>query len=467
MRKYEELCTDVLEYVGGIENISGVAHCATRLRINYKKKSQIDEEELKKVSGIAGLVNKQGQVQLIIGPHVNDVYHEFLEISGWKQQMSESNETLEEDDEGPRNLAYWANKFGNFVAPIFMPIIPALITGGMILSIKNLLVNYFGVSIDSGTAQFMLNIFDAAFKFLPIYIGYTLAQQLKMQPIMGAMLGAVLISPTFESGVVTDFFGMGIAQVSYRSTVLPVILGVILMYWVDKGLRKIIPELLSFFLKPLLTMIIVAPITMIFLGPIGNEVSGYVSDFVLWLSDDLGFLAMPIIAVLGPYMTMFGFDKGMQPVGIELISTIGYDPVTRVMGFISNISIGGTTLALATTVKDKSRKGVVVSSGITALCGVTEPAFYGTLITKPIVLLGTAIGSAAAGLFAGIVGLKTFVFGGCPGLLTLLFFVDENGSFYYMYLAIITAAIAVVVSFLATLVIIKYRAKKEFALESE
>lgn len=165
---------------------------------------------------------------------------------------------------------YYLNKFGNFVAPIFMPVVPAMITGGMILAIKNLLVNYFGMGVDSGTAQLMLMIFDAGFAFLPVYVGYTLASQLKMQPIMGAFLGATLIAPRFATGTVTDFFGIAIPQVSYSSTVIPIVLGVFFMYYVQKVLKKIIPEALTFFLTPLITMIVVVPVTLIVLGPIGN-----------------------------------------------------------------------------------------------------------------------------------------------------------------------------------------------------
>ena len=123
------------------------------------------------------------------------------------------------------------------------------------------------MGVDSGTAQLMLMIFDAGFAFLPVYVGYTLASQLKMQPIMGAFLGATLIAPRFATGTVTDFFGIGIPQVSYSSTVIPIVLGVFFMYYVQKVLKKIIPEALTFFLTPLITMIVVVPVTLIVLGP--------------------------------------------------------------------------------------------------------------------------------------------------------------------------------------------------------
>ena len=236
MSKYTALSEQLLENIGGIRNITYVTHCATRLRVSYQNKDLIQMEKLENLPNSSGLIVRAGTIQVIIGPDVHDAYNEFLEVSGWNgTEISEDqpDEDITEISEEKRDFQYYLLKFSNFIAPIFMPIIPALITGGMILAIKNLLVNYFGVSVDSGTAQWMLNIFDAAFKFLPVYIGYTMAQQLKMQPILGAMLGAVLIAPTFEGGLIPEIFGIPVPQVNYRSTILPVILGVVLMYYVD------------------------------------------------------------------------------------------------------------------------------------------------------------------------------------------------------------------------------------------
>ena len=459
MGKYEELSRKALEALGGVENITHVTHCATRLRISYARKSVVNEEGLKDLPGSAGIVNKDKQIQIIIGPGVHDAYEEFLEISGWREGGAVAAE--EEEETGPKNAMYYLNKFGNFVAPIFMPVVPAMITGGMILAIKNLLVNYFGMGVDSGTAQLMLMIFDAGFAFLPVYVGYTLASQLKMQPIMGAFLGATLIAPRFATGTVTDFFGIAIPQVSYSSTVIPIVLGVFFMYYVQKVLKKIIPEALTFFLTPLITMILVVPVTLIVLGPIGNQLSGYNAAFCIWLTNTLGFIAQPILSAIYPYMVMFGLDKGLSPIGIELIANLGYNSVTGIMGFVSNICIGGTALAVATTIKDnKAQKGMIASFGVTALCGVTEPAFYGALLSRPKALIGTAIGAVSAGLVAGLFGLRTFVQGGCPGYLTLLFFVDQNGGLHYVWIAILVAAIATIVSFLATKVILSRDMKK-------
>lgn len=458
MGKYESTAKMLLEGVGGVGNIIQVAHCATRLRLTYRDKSLVDMNKIGAAPNTAGAVEAAGnQIQIIIGPNVADAYNDFIEVSGWEGSSEVIDEKIDDSDvkKGPK---YWLNKLGNFLAPIFMPVIPALVVGGMILALKNLLVNYCGLSTDSGTAQLMLLIFDAGFAFLPVFIGYSMANQLKMQPIMGAMLGAALIAPRFTGGTVTDFFGIAIPQVSYGSTVIPIILGVGFMYWVDKLLKKVIPESLVYFLKPLLTFVIVVPVEFIVLGPIGNTLSAYVGEFVLWFGESMGIVAVPVLAALYPYMVMLGLDKALTPIGINLIATVGYNPITIVIGFISNIAVGASALALAGLSKDKGKKNLIRTFGITGLCGVTEPAFYGALIQQPSALIGTACGAVAGGLFAGIFGLRNFVHGGCPGLMTFLYFVDTNGSLHYVILAAVTAAITIFVAFIATRIIMRRNA---------
>lgn len=464
MGKYEQTARSVLENVGGKENILHVTHCTTRLRIDYKNKNLVNSDAIKQAPEVLGLVNKQGQVQIIIGPQVNDAYNDFLTVSGWTPEHEGGDVVPDDDDDTPHNAAYWMNKFGNFVAPIFMPVVPAMVVGGMVLAIRTLLVNYFGFSADSGTAQMMMCLYNAGFTFLPVYLGYSFASQLKMQPILGMMLGAVLICDRFTAGKVTDFFGIPVPQVSYGSTIVPILLGVGLMYWVDKELKKIIPDALIFFMKPLLTMIIIVPIEFIVLGPLGNELSGYVGSFFVWLMNSFGWVALPVMSIAQPYMVMFGIDKALSPISMELLATLGYNPLTTVSGFISNLCIGGTTLAVALTIKETQQKGMLNSAGITALCGVTEPAFYGGLIMRPRVLIGTAIGAGVGGIVGGVLGLRTFIVGACPGLLTFLTFIDpETGNLHYVLVAAIVAAVSIAVSFAATYFILKKDEKKQTA----
>lgn len=431
MAKYTEMAKGVLKDIGGLENIKFVEHCATRLRIHYKNKNIIDIEALKKEDRVVGLVEKAGQIQIIIGPEVNDAYNDFLDVSGFK--VMDENEAFTDDsaeDNQEKNFMYYLNVFGNKCAAIFMPIIPAMITGGLILAIKNLMVNYFGMSADGGTAQLLLNIFTAGFSFFPIWIGYSFAKSLRMEPIMGGFLGAVLFVCSDAKGL--DFLGLSVPTVSYAGSVFPIILGVAVMYFVDKLLKKAIPEMFVYFLKPILTMIIVVPITLIILGPIGTELSNAVGAAIQAVMKVAGWIAMPILSALYPYMVMLGLDKAFTPIMAQSIAEIGYDPFNMVMGLVSNLCIGGSALAVAFHLKDKAQKGMISSFGITALCGVTEPAFYGSLIMRPKCLIGTAVGAVCSGLIAGIFGLQNYVVGGVSGIIILLLF-SACGWFHRKY----------------------------------
>ena len=459
MGKYTKMSQQVLEKVGGLSNITFVEHCATRLRIHYASKSKVDVEAIKGIENVVGVVAETGQVQIIIGPEVNDAFNDFLDVSGWKP--TDDRPTVVEEEPEKKNALYYVNKFGNFCAGIFMPIVPALITGGLILAIKNLLVNYFGMSTDSGTAKICLAIFSAGFSMLPVWIGYMLSNKLKMEPIMGAFLGAVLVSNSISGVEGLDFFGIPIPTVTYTSSVLPIVMGVILMYWVDKLLKKIIPEMVRYFLKPLLTMLIVVPITLIVLGPIGTELSGVVGNAIQAFFNAAGFIALPICAAINPYLVMLGLDKAITPILVEGISSIGYDLAVVPMNYISNLAVGGSALAVAMHLKDKGRKGMIASFGVTALCGVTEPAFYGSLIMRPRVLIGTACGAMAGGLIAGIFQLKNYVVGGCPGFLALLFFLPSDGSMGNLILALVSGIVTVIVSFIACTIVLKKAYKED------
>lgn len=459
MGKYTKMSQQVLEKVGGLSNITFVEHCATRLRIHYAIKSKVDVEAIKGIENVVGVVAKTGQVQIIIGPEVNDAFNDFLDVSGWKP--TDDRPTVVEEEPEKKNALYYVNKFGNFCAGIFMPIVPALITGGLILAIKNLLVNYFGMSTDSGTAKVCLAIFSAGFSMLPVWIGYTLSNKLKMEPIMGAFLGAVLVSSSISGVEGLNFFGIPVPAVTYTSSVLPIVMGVILMYWVDKLLKKIIPEMVRYFLKPLLTMLIVVPITLIVLGPIGTELSGVVGNAIQAFFNAAGFIALPICAAINPYLVMLGLDKAITPILVEGISSIGYDLAVVPMNYISNLAVGGSALAVAMHLKDKGRKGMIASFGVTALCGVTEPAFYGSLIMRPRVLIGTACGAMAGGLIAGIFQLKNYVVGGCPGFLALLFFLPSDGSMGNLILALVSGIVTVIVSFIACTIVLKKAYKED------
>ncbi len=466
MGKYAEFSRQALEALGGKENLTYVTHCITRLRVSYKDEALVDVEALRHLPESAGLVKKDHSAQLIIGPDIKRAFDEFVAVADWDPDTDlrpGTAATVEVVPEAGAPAGVAGGKqspltsFSNFVAPVFMDIVPALSVGGMVLAVKTLLVNYFGVSTDSGTAQFLLCFFSAAFNYIPIYLGYSLCKKLNMQPILGMLLGGIMVCTRFQSGNVTDFFGIPVPQVDYTSSIIPIVLGVFFMWFVYRFVSKHMPQVITFFMTPLVTMLVSVPVTLIVLGPIGTELSTAVGVGVQWICDTLGFLAQPILCVAYPYMVMLGLDKAWEPLQLQLLATLGYDAITGGVGFVSNLCIGASALAVATAQHDKAQRGLIASFGITGLCGVTEPAFYGALIERPRILVGTAIGAAAAGLFEGIFGLRAFIPTSCSGLLTFLQYLEpETGDLYYIVVSAITAAIAIVVSFVAVRAILTW-----------
>lgn len=457
-----------LENVGGIDNISHVGHCATRLRINVKDENKVQKDTLSNLENIHGFVLKNGQVQLIIGASVGEAYNDFLEVSGFNENQSHktSSKEVKSEETRKKGFKYYVNVIGDFSAEIFMPIVPALITGGVILAANNFMINYLGVSPESGTAEIILAIFSAAFSFLPVYLGFTIARKIGLPPIMGAFLGGILVNPAINGVEGLDFFNIPVVAVEYQGSVVPIVMGVGFMYFVDKYLEKIIPEFAKFLLKPFVTMLIVVPFTLILFGPLGTILSTYVGNVIIWLMDTAGFIALPLLAALYPYMVMLGLDKAIMPIGFNAVASLGYDPFVMTIGFISNLCVGASALAVSRVVKEnKEKSGAYFSFGLTGIFGITEPAFYGALIGRPKALIGTAIGAVTGGLLAGIFGLVSYVMGGAPGLFTLLFFLNPDGSMGNFILAVVIAAVSIIVSFTATTIILKREGKVDEALE--
>lgn len=453
--KYKKMTEDIIQAIGGMDNIKKVGHCATRLRLDFVNSNKIDKSKLEDIDQSHGVVMKTEQVQFIIGTDVAKAYSEFIQVSGYKKDLAGEIDVVEDEDL-ERNFQYYVDKVGGFFAEIFMPVVPALITGGVILATNNLLINYFNVAPESGTATIILAIFSAAFSLLPVYLGYNTAQKLGMQPIMGAFLGAILINGAISGVEGLDFFGIPVPAVEYGGSIVPVIFGVIFMKYIDQFFDKVIPDFGKYLLKPFLTMLVVVPFTLILFGPLGVMLSEYVGTGVLWMMDTLGFIALPILSVVYPYMVMLGLDKALMPIGFQAVETIGYDPFNMTVGFISNLAVGASALAVAYAIKkNKEQRGAYFSFGLTGLFGITEPAFYGALIGRPKALLGTAIGALSGGLVAGIFGMKSYVMGGAPGLFTLLFFLNPDGTMNNFVIALIAGAVAIVVSFVATTILIK------------
>ena len=457
---YENLAKQILKNVGGQENVSNLTHCATRLRFNLKDVSKANTETIKKTKGVMGVVDKGGQYQVIIGNDVNHVYKEIMKIAN----IEGNSESKEVDDR--KTVA----KVIDTITGIFTPILPAITAAGMMKAVLALLTAFKLISTDSQSYQIFNFMADAAFYFLPIFLANSAAKKFKCNPYLAMMLGGILLHPTFvtmvntakETGESLAIFGLPITLASYSSSVLPIILGVWFMSYVEPIADKISPKAIKFFTKPLITAVVSGIVILVVIGPIGYIVSDKVGLGIKTLESYASWLVPTLLGGLTPLLVMTGTHYGLIPIGINNRMTMGYDTIIYPGMLASNVSQGGAALAVAIKSKNKEIKQLASSAGITAVCGITEPALYGVNLRFKTPLYASMIGGAAGGLFLGLFRVSNYS-GGSPGFLTLPSYIGGESMMNFVY-ACIGAVISVVVAFVAGLIL--YKDKVE-AIEDE
>lgn len=459
---YKDLAETIIKLVGGESNIKSLVHCATRLRFTLKDKSKADTAKLKNTKGVMGAVSNGGQYQVIIGSNVAHVFKEIMAMT--KLDNSSSDETQKDN----RSIGA---KVIDTVTGIFTPILPAITAAGMIKAVLALLIATKVLSNTSQTYQVFNFMADAGFYFLPILLANSAAKRFKVNSYLAMMIGGILLHPTFismvssakEAGTRIAVFGLNIPLASYSSSVLPIILAVWLMSYVEPFADKVSPNAVKFFTKPLITALIVGIATLTLVGPLGYMLSDLVAKAISTIETYASWLVPTILGVLSPILVMTGTHYGLVPIGINNIMTMGYDTLVGPAMMSSNVAQGAAAFAISLKTKDSDLKQLASTSGITALCGITEPALYGVNLKTKVGLYASMIGGGLGGLFFGIFGVRRFATGS-PGLLTLPVYIggETMTNFYY---ACIGVVIAMVVAFIAAFVM--YKDKKEVEVKEE
>ena len=456
--EYKELGMSILDKIGGHKNVKHLTHCATRLRFTLNDEKKIKVDELKRTSGILGVVENGPQLQVVIGSDVSKVFQPISEIC----QLESSNETNGVDERS------WASKFIDTVSGIFTPILPPLTAAGMLKAVLAILLAFKVIDNTSETYQIINFMADTTFYFLPIILANSSARRFKCNPYLAMMLGAVLIHPNFigmvqvakEAQSSIHFLGIPVYLATYTSSVIPIILGVWFMSKVEPIADRISPKAIKFFTSPLITIFIASAVTLIVLGPIGYLISNGIASVMNTLNDIAGWIVPTLIGTITPLLVMTGTHHGLLPIGINNRLTIGYDTIVYPGQLGSNIAQGAAALAVSIKTKNKELKQLASATGITAVCGITEPVLFGITIKYRSNLIASMIGGGLAGLFMGIFNVRNFS-GGSPGLLTLPSYISVDAPLSNFYLAIVGAGIAFIVSFCISYILFKDIEKEE------
>ncbi|MCG3797190.1 PTS beta-glucoside transporter subunit EIIBCA [Bacillus toyonensis] len=393
---YTSLAKEILQHIGGENNVNSLEHCATRLRFKVKDSNKVNKEVLENVKGVISVVQTGGQQQVVIGSHVSDVFKEINKIGNFSK---DANETSEEKTS-------LSGKIFELISGTFTPLLAPLAGAGMLKALLGVLVMFDLLSDKSGTYAILSAAGNAILYFLPIMIGFTLATKLGANPYMGGIIGAALLEPNFTAllanGDTSSFLGIPVILIDYSSQIVPSFISVLIYAQLEKFLKKIIYKDLQMFLVPMLSLMIIVPLAAIAFGPFGTYVGKMVATGINFLSEHSGLLTGAVVGGTMVFLIMFGLHWALVPMSIENLMN-GGDPIDP-MWAASTFAQTGIALGIFLKTKNKETKSLAGSTALTGiLAGVTEPILYGLIAThkrtlKYVVIVG-AIGGAFIGAF--------------------------------------------------------------------
>lgn len=390
-----------------------------------------------------GIAKSGGQFQIIIG---NEVPKAYGAIQG---KMKGSAVGEKEQKILPKKMKI-SERIFDFVSAIFTPVLPAIIGAGLVKSVLAVAV-LLGADTESMTYYFLNFIGDAPLYFLPVMLAFTAAKKLGCNQFLAVSIAGAMLHPNYTA-LITDaysihfssFLGIPVTLASYSSSVIPVLLMVFALKYMEAFLEKVLPKMVKFFFKPLLCLIIVAPVTFIVLGPIGFVVGVGISTALNMLNTYAGWLVPTIIGAVYPLMVTTGMHYGLVPFMMQSLAAEGFETIAGPGNLPSNIAQGAASLSVAIKTKKKELKQTAFTTGVTAVLGITEPALFGVTLKYKKVLACVMLGGGIGGFYAGIMGVKCFSF--CsPGLLSLVAYIGPDG-----WLNLIHSCISMIIAFAVT-----------------
>lgn len=429
---YGKIAGEVIRLVGGKNNIRSVTHCATRLRLQLRDNSLRNEEALSDVEGVKGVFLSQTQFQIIFGSGtVNMVCDEVQ-----KQLGSPDESQPEEKEEKKGNVI---QRFVKMLSDIFVPIIPAIVAGGLLMGLNNLLTSNLidGQSIISLYPQWQglataINLFASApFTFLPVLIGFSAARQFGGNPFLGAAMGMIMVHPdlmsAYQIGVgepaVWNIFGLEVAAIGYQGTVLPVLAVSWILANIEKRLHKVTPSWLDNLTTPLISILVTSFLTFIVVGPVMREAGNLLAAGITWLYNTLGALGGAVFGLVYAPITLTGMHHSFIAIETQLIADSANTGGSFIFSTASmnNVAQGAAVLAVLMLTKNEKMKSICSASGISALLGITEPAMFGVTLKLKYPFYAAIIGSAVGSAYLAATKTLAQALGaaGLPGFISM------------------------------------------------
>lgn len=427
---FPKIAEQVIEKLGGKENIATAAHCATRLRIVLNDESKVDKEGIDAIEGVKGQFSVAGQYQIIFGSGTVNKVHEQL-----TKQLGIGDVSKAEVAEAAAGNQGLLQRLVKGLADIFVPIIPAIVAGGLLMGIHSMLtsVGFFWEEHSvvtkypevSDLVDFINTIANAPFVFLPILLGFSATRKFGGNPFLGAALGMLLVHPALADGwnyaktlmegniKYWNVLGLEIEKVGYQGTVIPTIVSAWVLATLEKTFRKFVPSYLDNLITPLFSLFIAGFLAFTVIGPFGREAGSLISDGLTWLYDTLGFFGGAIFGTFYAPIVITGMHQTFIAVETQLLADVARTGGTFIfpIAAMSNIAQGAACLGVALALKDAKVRGLAVPSGISALLGITEPAMFGVNLRYRQAFIAAMIGSGLASAFIAFFNVKAIALG--------------------------------------------------------
>lgn len=443
--KEQIVAKEILEHIGGKENIKSIEHCATRLRLILKDKEKINEKAIESIDGVKGQFFAAAQYQIILGTgFVNKVYNIIVNensdlITGNNKDEAYSQMTL-------------IQKISRTFGDVFVPIIPVLVATGLFMGLRGLIQN-LGVQMDEDFVLFTQVLTDTAFAFLPALVAWSTMKKFGGTPVIGMVIGLMLVSPSLPNayavaeGAATPIYisilGLSIPIVGYQGSVLPALLLGIIAAKTQKALKKVVPDVLDLIVTPFITLLFSMILGLFIVGPIMHNaellIFGAIKAFIN-LPLGLGGL---VIGGTHQLIVVTGVHHALSALEVELLASTGKNAFNAIItcGIVAQ---GAASLAVAIKTKDKKKRSLYISSAVPAFLGITEPAIFGVNLRfiKPFIF--GCVGGAAGGMLASILKLAGTGMGitALPGVLLYL-----NGIAGYIIINLVAIAVSFSLTF--------------------
>ncbi|MHB2095889.1 beta-glucoside-specific PTS transporter subunit IIABC [Pantoea dispersa] len=438
-----DLAEKILRLVNGGSNIRTLTHCATRLRMEFNDRESVRSELIEKLPGVISVVERGGQFQIVVG---NDVQRVFRVL----EKAASDNKNLPEMQDKQQRGGL-VSQIISVISTTFTPVIPAITGAGMIKALLAICKLTGVMNENSPTWQLLNIISDAAFFFLPVLLAYGAALKFECNTILAITIAGAMLHPEIgkmiASGKPIDFLGLPFQLSDYAGSVLPIILTVWLMSYIERFAEYVTPSIIKFFVKPMIILLVTAPLALVIVGPLGIWLNDLVASGAVVIDRHVSWLIPMLMGGLQPFLVITGTAWAMTPIATGQLSRNGFEMINGPGMLASNIAQGAATLCVALKTHNKNLRQLASSAGFTALLGITEPSLYGVTLKLKRPLIAAMIGGGCAGIYAGLSGLVRYAFVS-PGLAALPAFIGANPM--NIVHALITCAIAMVVTFALT-----------------